>query len=133
MSVKNLDHVAVAVSDLDAGITTWQENFGLKLERTGEAPALGIRQAILPLGSAFVELITPLSEEGPVAGFLKDRGEGLYLVSLEVDDLDATVASLRDKGVRVGDPTGGSGTRLAFVSPRSTHGVTIQLIERSKQ
>lgn len=129
--VRNLDHVAVAVSDLDAGVRTWQENFGLPLERVGEVPALGIRQAILPLGSAFVELISPLRDEGPVAGFLKERGEGMYLVSLAVADLDGAVATLRGRGLRVGDPTGGSGdARLAFISPRSTHGVTIQLIER---
>jgi methylmalonyl-CoA/ethylmalonyl-CoA epimerase len=129
--VRNLDHVAVAVTDLDAGVRTWQENFGLALERTGAVPALGIRQAILPLGGAFVELISPLSDEGPVAGFLKERGEGMYLVSLEVADLDAAVAALRGRGLRVGDPTGGSGgARLAFISPRSAHGVIIQLIER---
>ncbi len=129
--VRNLDHVAVAVTDLDAGVRTWQENFGLALERTGAVPALGIRQAILPLGGAFVELISPLSDEGPVAGFLKERGEGMYLVSLEVADLDTAVAALRGRGLRVGDPTGGSGgARLAFISPRSAHGVTIQLIER---
>ncbi len=129
--VRNLDHVAVAVTDLDAGVRTWQANFGLPLERTGEVPALGIRQAILPLGSAFVELISPLGDEGPVAAFLKERGEGMYLVSLAVANLDAAVAALRGRGLRVGDPAGGSGgTRLAFISPRSTHGVTIQLIER---
>ncbi len=130
--VTNLDHVAIVVSDLDAGAATWQQNFGLTLERTADVPALGIKQAILPLGSAFVELISPLGPEGPVASFLKDKGEGMYLVSLAVSDLDSAVASLRDKGVRVGDPMGGSGSnRLAFISPRVTHGVTIQLIERS--
>lgn len=130
-SVKNLDHVVLAVSDLDAGAKTWQENFGLPLERTGEAAALGVRQAILPIGSAFVELITPLSGEGPVATFLKDKGEGIYLVSLEVSGLDAMVATLREKGLRVGDPMGSSGSaRLAFISPRNTHGVSVQLIER---
>jgi methylmalonyl-CoA/ethylmalonyl-CoA epimerase len=130
-NVKNLDHVVLAVNDLDAGAKTWQENFGLTVERTGEAPALGIRQAILPIGTAFVELITPLSGDGPVATFLKDKGEGIYLVSLEVRGLDAMVASLREKGLRVGDPMGsGTSGRLAFISPRNTHGVSVQLIER---
>jgi methylmalonyl-CoA/ethylmalonyl-CoA epimerase len=129
--VKNLDHVAVVVSDLDAGVQTWQQNYNLPLERTGEALALGIRQAILPIGTAFVEVITPLGEEGAVATFLKDKGEGLFLVSLEVDGLDGAVSRLREKGVRVGDPSGGTGgARLAFVSPRNTSGVTVQLIER---
>lgn len=131
-AVKNLDHVAVAVSDLDAGIQTWQHAYGLPLDRTGEAAALGIKQAFLPIGSAFVELITPLSDEGPVATYLRDKGEGIYLVSLEVADLDALVGSLREKNIRVGDPMGRPGSRLAFVSPRNTHGVTVQLIERGE-
>lgn len=131
--IRNLDHVAITVGDLDAGVQTWQNNFGLPLERTADLPALGIRQAILPLGSAFVELITPLGEDGPVATSLRDKGEGMYLVSLEVGDLDAAVVSLRGRGLRVGDPVGGSaGARLAFISPRNTHGVSVQLIERSK-
>ncbi len=129
--IKNLDHVAVLVSDLDAGIKTWQENYGLPLERTSESQALGIRQAFLPIGSAFIELITPLGAEGPVATALKDRGEGIYLISLEVANMDERVAALRDKGVRVGDPMGSAGSRLAFISPRNTNGVSIQLIERS--
>lgn len=130
-AVKNLDHVVFAVNDLQGGAATWQSNFGLPLERTGEVPSLGIAQAVLPLGSAFIELITPLRDEGPVATFLKDKGEGMYLISLEVANLDAIVASLREKGMRVGDPVGGSGSgRLAFISPRNTHGVSIQLIER---
>lgn len=128
--VKNLDHVAVAVSDLDAGIETYQKNFGLTLERRGESQALGIQQAFLPIGSAFVELISPLTEQGPVATFVKDRGEGIYLISLEVADMDQYVQDLRGKGVRVGDPMGNAGSRLAFIGPRSAHGVTVQLIER---
>ena len=129
--VTNLDHVVVAVSDLEAGVQTWHANFDLPVERIDDAPPLGIRQAILPLGSAFVEVITPLREEGAVATFLKDKGEGMYLVSLEVGDLDGAVAALREKGVRVGDPTEGSdAARLAFISPRNTHGVLLQLIER---
>jgi methylmalonyl-CoA/ethylmalonyl-CoA epimerase len=131
--VRNLDHVAVVVGDLEAGVRTWQENFGLALERMGEVPALGIRQAILPLGGAFIELITPLGAEGPVAAFLKDRGEGMYLVSLEVRDLDRMLAALRERGVRTGDPVGSTGgPRLGFISPRAAHGVQVQLIERSR-
>ena len=131
MAITNLDHVVVATSDLEAATATWQGNFGLPLEATREVAALGIRQAVLPIGSAFVELITPLGEEGPVAGFLKERGEGLYLISLAVDDLDATIAALREKGVRVGDPvSGGSGSRIAFISARQSNGVTLPLVER---
>src|SRR5918998_4891558 len=108
MAITNLDHVVVAVNDLEAATKTWQENFGLPLERSGENQALGINQAILPIGSAFIELIQPLGEGGPVADHLKNKGEGLYLISLAVDDLDATLAGLREKGIRVNDPPAGS-------------------------
>lgn len=130
--VRNLDHVVIVAGDLDAAVRTWQGNFGLSPQRTADVPALGIKQAVLPLGSAFVELITPLGDEGPVAAFLRDRGEGLFAVSLQVGDLDGTAAVLRGQGIRVGDPTSGSGgARVAFISPRNTHGVSIQMIERS--
>ena len=130
MAITNLDHVVVAVNDLDAATKVWQENFGLPLERTGDNQALGIRQSILPIGSAFIELISPLGEGGPVVDALKNKGEGLYLISLAVDDLDATLAELREKGVRVNDPPAGS--RITFISPRAANGVLVQLVERKR-
>ena len=131
MAITNLDHVVVAVKDLEAATEVWRSNFELPLERTGENQAMGIRQAILPIGNAFVELITPLADTGPVAEALSNRGEGLYLISLAVDDLDATLADLRAKGVRVNDPPAGS--RVTFISPRATNGVLLQLVERRPQ
>ena len=128
MAITNLDHVVVAVNDLEAATKVWQENLGLPLERTGDNEALGIRQSILPIGSAFIELISPLGEGGPVADALKNKGEGLYLISLAVDDLDATLAELRERGVRVNDPPAGS--RITFISPRAANGVLVQLVER---
>ena len=128
MAITNLDHVVIAVNDVEAAAKTWQENFGLPLERTGENQGMGIKQAILPIGSAFIELISPLGEGGPVADALKNKGEGLYLISLAVDDLDATLNDLRAKGVRVNDPPAGS--RVTFISPRAANGVLVQLVER---
>ena len=128
MAITNLDHVVIAVNDLDAATETWQANFGLPLERKGENQAMGINQAILPIGSAYIELISPLGEGGPVADALKNKGEGLYLISLAVDDLDATLAGLREKGIRVNDPPAGS--RVTFISPRAANGVLVQLVER---
>ncbi|HZQ38387.1 MAG TPA: methylmalonyl-CoA epimerase [Dehalococcoidia bacterium] len=130
--IKNFDHAVFAVKDLDAGVQTWERNFGFKATERRDVPALGIANAILPVNgaNAFVELITPLGE-GPVQKSLDEKGEGMYLISLEVTDMDTAVATLREAGVRVGDPTGATGSgRLAFVSPRNTHGVSIQLRER---
>lgn len=128
MAITNLDHVVVAVNDIEAATKTWQENFGLSLERTGENQGMGIKQSILPLGSAYIELISPLGDGGPVAEALKNKGEGLYLISLAVDDMQATLAELREKGVRVNDPPAGGA--VTFISPRAANGVLVQLVER---
>lgn len=128
MSITNLDHVVIAVNDIEAATKTWQENFGLPVERTGENVGMGIKQAILPLGSAFIELIAPLGEGGPVADALKTKGEGLYLISLAVDDMAATLEGLRAKGVRVNDPPAGGS--VTFISPKAANGVLVQLVER---
>ena len=130
MKVKRIDHIAIAVPDLDAAVDTYQSNFGLDYVSGGEVPALGIRNAFLQIGDAQIELITPLSEQGPVANFLAKRGGGMYLLSLEVENLDEAIATLQAQGARVNSATGGSGQRLAFVSPRATHGVLLQLVER---
>jgi methylmalonyl-CoA epimerase len=132
MKAKRIDHIAIAVKDLDAAVATYQHNFGLEKIRGGEVPALGIRNAFLQIGDAQIELITPLTEQGPVADFLTRQGSGMYLLALEVDKLDDAIATLQNQGVRVNVVTGSSGQRLAFVSPRATHGVLLQLLERQE-
>lgn len=132
-AVRGFDHLVVAVDDLDAGVQRWSGNFDLRETARGEIAGLGIRNAILPVGgsTAFLELVAPLGPETPVGKFVAERGGGMYLISLEVADLDGAIAGLRGRGLRVGDPGGGgSGNRLAFISPRNTHGVSIQLLER---
>lgn len=128
--VQELDHVVAAVTDLDAGARAFEHNFALRESSRNEVPALGIRNVNLPIGRSYVELITPLSSDGPVSHFLQSRGEGLYLISLRVADLDATVTRLRERGVRASNPSGAGGNRLSFISPRNAFGITIQLIER---
>ena len=130
MQARRIDHVVIAVPDLEAAVETYQENFALEVVRGGEVPALGIRNAFLPIGDAEIELVTPLTTQGPVADFLEKRRSGLYLLALEVEDLDAALTTLQAQGIRVNVATGSAGQRLAFVSPRATHGVLLQLIER---
>ena len=130
MQAKRIDHIAIAVRDLEAAVETYQDNFGLTKVKGGEVPSLGIRNAFLQIGDAQIELVTPLSEQGPIADFLAKQGGGMYLLSLEVDDLDAAIAELQDNGARVNVAQGSEGKRLAFVSPKATHGVLLQLLER---
>ncbi|MGE3541763.1 MAG: VOC family protein [Candidatus Tectimicrobiota bacterium] len=130
MKAKRIDHVAIAVQDLDAALLTYQQHFGLEKVSSGEVPSLGIRNAFLQIGEAQLELITPLTAQGPVADFLAQHGGGMYLLALEVEDLDDAIATLQAQGARVNIATGSGGRRLAFVSPRATHGVLLQLLER---
>ena len=130
MKATRIDHIAVVVKDLEAVVATYQHNFDLEKAGGGEVPALGIHNAFLQIGDARIELMTPTSATGPVADFLEQRGEGMYLLSLEVEDLGEAVARLQDTGARVRVAEGSTGQRLAFVSPKSTHGVLLQLLER---
>lgn len=131
MAVKRLDHIAIAVPDLEKATDTYQANFGITKVREDTVPSLGIRNAFLQIGDAQLEFISPLSAQGPVADFLTQQGGGMYLLALEVSELDALVATLRNQGIRVNLTEGSSGQRLAFVSPKATHGVLLQLFERN--
>src|SRR5712691_12759201 len=101
MKAKRIDHIAIAVKDLDAAVATYQHNFGLEKVSGGAVPALGIRNAFLQIGDAQIELITPLLEQGPVADFLAKQGEGTYLLAFEVDNLEDAIATLQSQGARV--------------------------------
>jgi methylmalonyl-CoA/ethylmalonyl-CoA epimerase len=130
---KRIDHVAIATTDMADAAAKWERNLGLRVEEQVSRP-LGsdFDVARLPVGDAFLLLLQPVEEEGPFGEQVKERGEGLFALSVEVDDLDEAVAHLRGKDARVSDPEEGiwPGSRVARVSRASTHGVSIQLIER---
>ncbi len=128
MKAKKIDHVGIVVKDLDEGLKTFAQNFGFSADpsKGGENARLGIKNAFMPVGESDLEFIQSIAEEGPVATFAKDRGEGMFLLSIAVDDVAAAVEHLRALGYRAGDPAGG----VAFVSMRSTYGVNLQLVQR---
>jgi methylmalonyl-CoA epimerase len=128
MNAKRIDHVGIVVKNLEEALGTYERHFGFRADpqKGGEVAALGIKNAFVPVGDSDLEFIQPLSEEGPVARFARERGEGQFLLSIEVEDINAAVETLRAKGARVGDPNNG----VAFVSMRSTFGVNLQLVQR---
>ncbi len=130
---KRIDHVVIATEDLADAAAKWERNLGLRVqERVSRPLGSGFDVARLPVGDAFIELVQPVEEKGRFAEQFRERGEGLFSISLEVDDLDGAVGYLRGKGARVSDPEPGiwPGSRVARVSRASTHGVSLQLIER---
>jgi len=128
MNAKRIDHVGIVVKDLDEALATYGKNFGFSVDASkgGEVAGLGIKNAFMPVGESDLEFIQPLTSEGPVAQFAAERGEGTFMLSRAVEDVEKAVEHLRGLGVRVGNPTNG----VAFVSMKSTHGVNLQLIER---
>ena len=128
-----LDHVAIAVPDLDEAIRRFAEDLGIALDHVEDVPSAKTRTAFLPVaGPTTVELVTPLNGEGPVAASLDKRGPGLHHLCFRTDDLDADVARLRERGWRftTEHPTPGAhGTRVMFIHPKSAGGVLIELAE----
>jgi methylmalonyl-CoA epimerase len=130
---KRIDHVVMATADMADAAAKWERNLGLRVEEQVSRPLnASFDVARLPVGDAFLELLQPVDEESRYAEQIKERGEGLHSISIEVDALDEAVAYLRGKGANVSDPEQGiwPGSRVARVSQSSTHGVSIQLIER---
>ncbi|HXH12037.1 MAG TPA: VOC family protein [Alphaproteobacteria bacterium] len=131
--VKNIDHVVIAVHDLNEGIAQYEKTLGMKPSRLSDHPKEGFKSAFYDLpGGGFLELIQPTDATGPVAKGLAARGEGVYLVALAVHDIAAEVAAMRERGVRlIGDPGPGQPiTGRVFVHPRETKGVLMQLVQR---
>lgn len=133
MQIKKLDHVVIATADIENALQLWARNVGLIEDTEMDQPlGAGFKVARLPIGESFLELVQPVEESGRFFEQFQERGEGLFSISVEVDDLDGAVSYLRSKGAKVSDPEASiwPGARLARINQGSTHGVSIQLIER---
>ncbi len=132
IGAKRLDHVVIAVEDVKAAADVWTQTLGLSVESFFQPEGSHLRLAKLPAGNAFVELAMPLTARHRLAQRIADRGQGMFSISIEVEDLDAAVAELRNRGAVVSNPEEGvwPGTRLARVNRESSHGVSIQLLQR---
>jgi methylmalonyl-CoA epimerase len=128
---KGVDHVVVAVKDLDAAVGRYEAIYGVPVSERREAAAAGMKMAFFRFADNFVELVSNIDETGPIAKRLEDRGEGVHLIAMKVDDLEKSVAELRDKGIRlVGDPGPGNPIRgQVFIHPSMTGGVLTQLVQ----
>ena len=129
---KGVDHVVVAVKDLDASIAQYEAIYGAPVSERREAPAAGMKMAFFHFADSYVELVSNIDDQGPIAKRLADRGEGVHIIAMKVDDLEKTLADLREKGVRlVGDPGPGQPIKgQVFIHPQVTGGVLTQLLQR---
>ncbi len=127
-----VDHVVIAVKDLDAAVGRYETIYGTPVSERNQAPAAGMAMAFFRFADSYIELVTAVGDQGPIAKRLADMGEGIHLVAMRVDDVDKTVAELRDKGIRlVGDPGPGNPVKgQVFIHPSVTGGVLTQLVQR---
>ena len=127
-----IDHVGVAVEDLDAGIALYENTYGMTLVHRETVTEQGVEAVLLDVGENHVELLRPLAEDTPVGKFLARRGPGLHHVAYQVTDIEATLAALRDAGVRLLDETPRTGirnSRVAFLHPKSSGGVLTEIVQ----
>ncbi|HVP69587.1 MAG TPA: methylmalonyl-CoA epimerase [Anaeromyxobacteraceae bacterium] len=133
--MKGLDHVAILVSDLEAAIALYRDVYGLELAEVEEVPTEKVRVAIFGHGAGRIELVSPSSPDSPMAKAIEKRGEGLHHVCLEVPDIEAAMAALRARGAPLLDDKprpGAGGARVAFVHPKGSRGVLVELRQGPK-
>jgi methylmalonyl-CoA/ethylmalonyl-CoA epimerase len=127
-----IDHVGVAVEDLDSALALYEGTFGMPVAHRETVSDQGVEAVLLDVGDGHVELLRPLGADTAVGRFLARRGPGLHHVAYRVDDIDAALAQLREQGVELIDSeprTGIRASRVAFLHPRATGGVLTEIVE----
>ena len=130
--VKQINHVAVVVDDMEKALSFWRDALGMELHELRDVAAEKSQVAFLPLSSSEVELVMPTTDDSGVAKYLAKRGAGMHHICLEVDDIDGMMAQLKSKGVRLinEEPrTAADGKKYAFIHPESTSGVLVELYQ----
>jgi methylmalonyl-CoA epimerase len=129
-----IDHIGIAVRSLDEALGFYRDALGLEVQPPEDVPSQRVRVQFIPAGDAALELLEATSEDSPIAKFLATRGAGLHHVTLRVDDIAAALAQLKARGVRLVDDVarpGAHGALVAFIHPSSTHGVLVELTQRT--
>jgi len=133
--LEKVHHIGVVVKDLDEALRAYRDVLGLCLESSEVLPDRGVRMAFLPVGETHLELLESISESSAIGKFLRVHGEGIHHICFAVDSIEATLAGLKQLGVKLVDEqprTGAGGARVAFIHPSSMHGVLIELRDEGK-
>jgi methylmalonyl-CoA/ethylmalonyl-CoA epimerase len=130
--IKKIDHVALIVEDIDEALTFWQDALGIELTHREDVPKEESAIGFLPVGDSKIELVQPTTSDSGIAKFLAARGPGMHHICLQVDDIDAMLADLREKNIRLIHEqavTGDEGRKYAFIHPKAANGVLVELYE----
>lgn len=132
--IEQIDHIGIAVRDLDEALNIYMNILGLKPEGTEVIEEQNVMVASFLVGGVKIELLQPTDPDGPIGKFIEKRGEGLHHIAFRVENIDASLRDLSTKGVGLIDEnarTGAGGSRIAFIHPKNTKGVLIELVERN--
>jgi methylmalonyl-CoA epimerase len=130
-----VDHIGVAVEDIDAALALYERDYAMTLVHREVVESQGVEAVLLDVGENHVELLAPLGPDTPVGKFLAKRGPGMHHVAYQVTDIEATLASLREAGMRLIDETprvGIRGSLVAFLHPKSSGGVLTEIVQPAK-
>ena len=130
--IKQINHVAIVVEDIDDALSFWRDALGIEMHELREVPAEKSKVAFLPVAGSEIELVQPTTDDSGIAKYLAKRGQGMHHVCLEVDDIDGMLAQLKAKGVRLiteTPKTAADGKRYAFIHPESASGVLVELYQ----
>lgn len=131
--VGKVDHIGIAVKNLDETLKFYEDVLGIKCVSTEVVDEQKVRVAFLPIGDTEVELLESTEEDGPVAKFIEKKGEGVQHIAYKVDDIEKAIEELKAKGIKLIDEKpryGAGGAKIAFLHPKSTFGVLIELCQR---
>ena len=133
MKILKIDHLGIAVTSIDEKKRFWIDAMGLTLEGTETVEAQKVTTAFLPVGESEVELLESTSDDGPVAKYIQKKGEGIQHVAFQVENIEEALAELKEKGIQLIDQVprkGAGGAKIAFLHPKATSGVLVELCER---
>ena len=131
--VVKVDHIGIAVSNLEETLKVYTDLLGMKLHGTETVEEQKVKTAFLPVGDSEIELLESTAPDGPIAKFIETRGQGIQHIAFKVDDIEAALAELKAKGVRLIDEKpryGAGGAKIAFLHPKATNGVLIELCQK---
>lgn len=133
MKVVGVDHIGIAVKSIDEALKFWEDALGIKCTGREEVEEQKVITAFLPLGGTEIELLEPTSPDSPISKFIENRGEGIHHLALRVEDIETALKELKDKGLRLIDEKprcGAGGARIAFVHPKATGGILLEISQR---
>ena len=131
-TIKRIDHIAVVIEDVEAALGFWRDALGIPYSHTEDVPAEGSQVFFLPIGDSEIELVKPTTSDSGLARYLEKRGPGMHHICLEVDDIQAMLSRLKEKGVQLIQEVpsvGIGGRKYAFIHPKSSNGVLVELYE----